>query len=95
MTPRPAAEGKATGYGRDGRDEIEWRTDRLADAPWQALGPDRSARLAELTGPLLGAAFESGLLPAQSTLGIATVPAPRPRPSRPADNWSDRTGLSS
>ena len=80
------AEGKATGYGRDGRDEIEWRTDRLADAPWQALGPDRSARLAELTGPLLGAAFESGLLPAQSTLGIATVPAPRPRPSRPADN---------
>jgi hypothetical protein len=80
------AAGKATDRGRDGRDEIEWRTDRLADTPWQALGPDRSARLAELTTPLLGAAFESGLLPAQSTLGIATVPAPSPRPSRSADN---------
>jgi len=74
------AEGKATQRGRDGRDEIEWRTDRLADAPWQALGPDRSARLTELTTPILGAAFESGLLPGQSTLGIATVPAPAPRP---------------
>jgi len=74
------ATGNATERGRDGRDEIEWRTDRLADAPWQALGPVRTKRLAELTGPLLGAAFESGLLPGQSTLGIATVPPPAPRP---------------
>jgi hypothetical protein len=72
------AAGQATEGGRDGRDEIEWRTDRLADAPWRALGPDRAQRLADLTGPILGAAFTSGLLPAQSTLGIATVPAPRP-----------------
>jgi hypothetical protein len=74
------ADGVATARGRDGRDEIEWRTDRLADAPWRALGPARAARLAELTGPLLGAAFTSGLLPAQSTLGIANVPQPAPRP---------------
>jgi Helix-turn-helix family len=74
------AAGKATERGWDGRDEIEWRTDRLADAPWQALGPTRAQRLADLTGPLLGAAFESGLLPLQSTLGIANVPAPAPRP---------------
>jgi hypothetical protein len=80
------AAGQATDRGRDGRDEIEWRTDRLADAPWQPLGVEGAQRLAELTGPLLGAAFESGLLPAQSTLGIATVPAPAPRPSRFADN---------
>jgi hypothetical protein len=73
------ADGNATERGRDGRDEIEWRTDRLADAPWQALGPARAQRLAELTGPLLGAAFESGLLPGQSTLGIANVPPPAPR----------------
>ena len=73
------AAGQATQRGRDGRDEVEWRTDRLADAPWQALGPARAQRLADLTGPILGAAFESGLLPAQSTLGIATVPAPAPR----------------
>jgi Helix-turn-helix family len=74
------AAGHATARGREGRDDVEWRTDRLADAPWQALGPGRSARLAELTSPLLGAAFESGLLPAESTLGIATVPAPSQRP---------------
>jgi len=74
------ASGTATERGRDGRDEIEWRTDRLADAPWRALGPARAQRLAELAGPILGAAFESGLLPSQSTLGILTVPAPVPRP---------------
>ena len=74
------AAGHATARGREGRDDVEWRTDRLADAPWQALGPGRPARLAELTSPLLGTAFESGLLPTQSTLGIATVPAPSQRP---------------
>jgi hypothetical protein len=74
------AEGHATKRGRDGRDEVEWRTDRLADAPWQALGPGRAQRLAHLAGPLLGAAFESGLLPGQSTLGIAAVLPPAPRP---------------
>jgi GNAT superfamily N-acetyltransferase len=74
------SEGQATARGRDGRDEIEWHTDRLADAPWQALGAGRAQRLAELTGPLLGAAFKSGLLPGQSTLGIANVPPPAPRP---------------
>jgi hypothetical protein len=72
------AAGKATERGTAGRNEIEWRTDRLADAPWQALGPGGAQRLAELTGPLLGAAFESGLLPSESTLGIASV-APPPR----------------
>ena len=74
------AAGKATERGQQGRDEIEWRTDRLADAPWLALGPGRAQRLAELAGPLLGAAFQSGLLPLQSTLGIANVPAPGPHP---------------
>jgi hypothetical protein len=74
------AAGQATERGRDGRDEIEWRTDRLADAPWRALGADRAQRLAELIGPLLGAALGSGLLPGQSTLGITAVPFPAPRP---------------
>ncbi len=74
------ADSTATERGRDGRDEIEWRTDRLADAPWQALGPDKTQRLANLTGPLLGAAFATGLLPRQSTLGIANVSFPAPHP---------------
>jgi hypothetical protein len=72
--------GQPTPRARDARDEIEWYTDRLADEPWPALGPDRTQRLADLTLPLLVKAFESGLLPAQSTLGIANVPAPTPRP---------------
>jgi hypothetical protein len=72
-------EGHATERGRSGRDEIEWRTDRLAHGPWRALGADRAQRLAELISPLLGGAFESGLLPLQSTLGIANVPMPAAR----------------
>jgi hypothetical protein len=44
-----------------------------------ALGPDRAGRLAELAGPLFAAALGSGLLPGQTTLGIATVPYPSPR----------------
>jgi GNAT superfamily N-acetyltransferase len=74
------AAGQATERGRNGRDEIEWRTDRLAEAPWRELGADRAQRLAELTGPLLGSVLESGLLPGQSTLGITAVPPPAPRP---------------
>lgn len=85
------AAGTATERGRDGRDEIEWRTDRLADAPWRALGLGRAHRLAELTGPLLGAAFDSGLLPLQSTLGIATVPAPSLPPSVNGPDLPGRT----
>jgi hypothetical protein len=77
------AAGRATDRGRDGRDEIEWRTDRLAEAPWQELGADRAKRLADLVGPLLGAVLESGLLPGTSTLGITAVPPPTPRPYLP------------
>jgi uncharacterized protein YbdZ (MbtH family) len=73
------ADGNATERGRDGRDEIEWRTDRLADGPWQALGAQRSQRLAELLLPILGATVGSGLFPEHSTLGIRTVPTPAVR----------------
>jgi hypothetical protein len=73
------ADGTATERGRDGRDEIEWRTDRLADAPWRALGAERAQRLAELVMPLLGAALSTGLFPQHSTLGVLTVPMPAVR----------------
>ncbi len=36
--------GNAAERGHRGRDEIEWRTDRLADAPWQAIGQGRAQR---------------------------------------------------
>ncbi|MES4904797.1 MULTISPECIES: hypothetical protein [unclassified Streptomyces] len=67
------ADGNATERGRQGRDAIERQTDELAAAPWRALGAERAERLAELVHPLLAAVFETGMLPAQSTLGIASV----------------------
>ncbi|MEU8296792.1 hypothetical protein AB0C04_05840 [Micromonospora sp. NPDC048909] len=61
--------GVATDAGHRLRDEVERRTDELAVAPWRALGP-ASGRFAQLVAPLTGAVVASGLLPAQSTLGI-------------------------
>ncbi|MFG2900358.1 hypothetical protein ACGFZH_25140 [Streptomyces zaomyceticus] len=66
-------DGAATEAGRALRTEVERRTDELAAAPWDALGPDGTARLAELLdGPWL-AAIGSGLLPSENTLGIGKV----------------------
>ncbi|MEU4326744.1 SCO6745 family protein [Nonomuraea dietziae] len=69
-------EGQATEEGRRLRDQVERMTDELAAGPWRALGAGRAERLAQLSLPLLGAAFESGLLPMTSTLGIGKVQAP-------------------
>lgn len=44
--------GALTEAGRALRREIEDQTDRLAQAPWQALGPERSIRLHQLVRPL-------------------------------------------
>ncbi|MEU7900335.1 hypothetical protein AB0B45_46820 [Nonomuraea sp. NPDC049152] len=70
------AEGVATEAGRALREQVERMTDQLAGGPWLALGEERAARLAELSLPFLGAIFETGMLPMQSTLGIGTVQAP-------------------
>ncbi|MFI7341938.1 hypothetical protein ACIBUY_28855 [Streptomyces sp. NPDC050085] len=67
------ADGVATDAGRALRAGVESRTDRLAAAPWQALGPDRTAELADLLGPLWVAVLGSGLLPSVTTLGIGKV----------------------
>ncbi|MFE5945224.1 hypothetical protein [Streptomyces sp. NPDC056480] len=67
------ADGAATEAGRALRAEVERRTDELAVAPWAALGPDGTARLAELLGGPWLAAIGSGLLPSENTLGIGKV----------------------
>ncbi|GAB3909453.1 SCO6745 family protein [Microbispora bryophytorum] len=69
-------EGTATPAGRALRDQVERMTDELAAGPWRALGEAGAERLAELNRPLLGAVFESGLLPAITTLGIGRIQAP-------------------
>ncbi|MEU2614950.1 hypothetical protein ABZ570_25700 [Micromonospora sp. NPDC007271] len=61
--------GVATEAGRRLRDDVERRTDELAAAPWRALGP-AVGRFAQLVAPLTQAVVATGLLPAQSTLGI-------------------------
>ncbi|WP_433285305.1 SCO6745 family protein [Micromonospora sp. CA-244673] len=62
-------DGVATEAGRRLRDEVERRTDELAAAPWRALGP-AVGLFAQLVAPVTRAVVATGLLPAQSTLGI-------------------------
>ncbi|MEN3536438.1 hypothetical protein AAH991_15090 [Microbispora sp. ZYX-F-249] len=69
-------EGRATPAGRALRDQVERMTDELAAGPWRTLGDAGAERLAALNLPLLGAVFESGLLPAVTTLGIGKIQAP-------------------
>ncbi|MBC3986130.1 hypothetical protein H8N01_27020 [Streptomyces sp. AC536] len=64
------ADGRATDEGLRVRTSVEKLTDQLAAAPWDALAPDELARLADLLMPPVLTLVGSGLLPAQSTLGI-------------------------
>lgn len=66
-------DGAATEAGRALREEVERRTDELAAGPWAALGPDDTARLADLLGEPWLTVIASGLLPSENTLGIGKV----------------------
>ncbi|MET8859270.1 hypothetical protein [Streptomyces sp. NPDC004579] len=66
-------DGIATEAGRELRRRVERHTDRLAAAPWQALGPESVSRLSDLLGEFWVAVLGSGLLPSESTLGIGKV----------------------
>ncbi|MFD4977870.1 hypothetical protein [Streptomyces sp. NPDC058424] len=68
--PAEPADGRATGEGQRLRTAIEKLTDELAAPPWGALTTDEMTRLAELLVPLVLNIVGTGLLPAQSTLGI-------------------------
>ncbi|WP_042397615.1 SCO6745 family protein [Streptacidiphilus carbonis] len=46
------ADGELTAAGGELREQVESMTDRLATAPWLALGPERCHRLHELAAPL-------------------------------------------
>ncbi|XRQ10151.1 SCO6745 family protein [Actinomadura welshii] len=70
------AAGDATDRGRELRDSVERTTDDLAYGPWRALGAGKVDRLAELIMPILVKVLETGLMPAQNTLGIGKVEAP-------------------
>ncbi|MFJ4582280.1 SCO6745 family protein [Streptomyces echinatus] len=68
-----ARDGTATEAGRALRRQVEEDTDRLAVAPWQALGGTGVDRLTELLGDPWVAFLSTGLLPSESTLGIGKV----------------------
>ncbi|RFS82105.1 hypothetical protein D0T12_28060 [Actinomadura spongiicola] len=70
------ADGTATDRGRELRDSVERTTDDLAYEPWRTLGPAKADRLAELTMPILIKVLETGLMPAENTLGIGKIQAP-------------------
>ena len=67
------ADGHLTDAGRAGRAEIEARTDALAEAPWEALGPERTERLLGLLTPMARAINDAGGVPVPNPVG---VPAP-------------------
>ncbi|WP_409350686.1 SCO6745 family protein [Streptomyces tauricus] len=66
-------DGIATDAGRALRSSVERHTDELAAAPWRALGPAVTGRLADLLGEFWVAVLGSGLLPSETTLGIGKV----------------------
>ncbi|MFC1403958.1 MULTISPECIES: SCO6745 family protein [Streptacidiphilus] len=53
------AEGGLTPAGAELREQVESMTDRLAAAPWRALGPERCRRLHALAAPLSARVAES------------------------------------
>lgn len=68
-----AADGAATGAGRELRAKVERRTDEEAAAPWRALGEEGRVLLAELLGESWLETIGSGMLPGENTLGIGKV----------------------
>ncbi|GAA3302817.1 hypothetical protein GCM10020295_49670 [Streptomyces cinereospinus] len=66
-------DGTATEAGRALRRQVEHHTDRLAAAPWDALGPEATARLTELLGDYWVTVIGSGLLPSETALGIGKI----------------------
>ncbi|NEB38966.1 hypothetical protein [Streptomyces sp. SID14515] len=67
------SDGTATDAGRELRAKVELRTDEEAAAPWRALGEPGRERLAELLGEPWLEVIDSGMLPAENTLGIGKV----------------------
>lgn len=66
-------DGTATEAGRELRRQVERHTDELAAGPWRFLGPEATARLADLLGEFWVAVLGSGLMPTGTTLGIGKV----------------------
>lgn len=69
------ADGSLTTAGRAVRAAVEDDTDRLAAAPWTALGEDGCGRLAALLLPVRVAVVAAGDWPARNPIGVPDVAA--------------------
>jgi helix-turn-helix protein len=63
-------DGTLTSDGRSLREEVEQRTDDLADQTWQALGEDDSAELDRLVRPMSRVLMAAGTLPPMNPIGL-------------------------
>ncbi|MFI7501517.1 hypothetical protein ACIBVL_24040 [Streptomyces sp. NPDC049687] len=73
-------DGRLTKEGRAAHEEIEADTDAAAAAPWTALGPAATARLAQLLEPLARTVLDAGIIPTANPVGMT------------ADTWSPVAG---
>lgn len=64
------ADGALTAEGQAVVAAVEADTDRLALGPWQALGPSRCERLAELLRPVRRAVVAAGVWPVNNPIGV-------------------------
>jgi helix-turn-helix protein len=67
-----SSDGVATDEGVAGRAEVERLTDELAAPAYRKLGTEKLGRLAQSVMPVTMGIVTSGLLPAQSTLGMGS-----------------------
>lgn len=63
--------GRLSARGRAVRRRVEEDTDRLAGQPWQRLGAELTADLADLLAPLTARAYDSGAVPAINPIGVS------------------------
>ncbi|MFI1046337.1 hypothetical protein ACH4U3_10995 [Streptomyces griseoruber] len=63
-------DGHLTKEGAAARDEIEADTDAAAAQPWDALGTEATARLADLLAPLARTVLDSGIVPPANPVGL-------------------------
>ncbi|MGH3463952.1 MAG: SCO6745 family protein [Kribbellaceae bacterium] len=68
-------DGTLTSDGVSLREDVERRTDELADQTWQALGEDDSAELDRLVRPLSRVLMANGSVPAMNPIGLRWDPA--------------------
>jgi hypothetical protein len=65
---------RLTAAGEQAHAEIEATTDRLAAAPWKAIGADATTQLLALLDPIARAVADSGLIPWPNPVGLVWDP---------------------